>query len=138
MGHARALLPTKDPATLAKFVIKEGLTVRQTEALALEDQGKVKVKKSPSQSYHKDADTVALENDLSSILGMRVSINSNDKGAGRVQVLFKSLDQLDNVIHRLTQFPKVEDLRHNPNLPVGDGNPPPRVGDEDDVKRLLD
>ena len=33
MGHARALLPSEDAARLAALVIKQGLSVRQTEAL---------------------------------------------------------------------------------------------------------
>ncbi len=136
IGHARAILPTSEPESLAKHIIKEGLTVRQAETLAMEEQGKVKKPRSPSQTVYKDANTVALEDDLANMLGMRVIINSNDKGAGTISVHYKSLDQLDEVIHRLTKIPKVEKLSHNPLLPVGPDNP--YYGPEQPAKRLLD
>ncbi|PCJ99082.1 MAG: chromosome partitioning protein ParB [Zetaproteobacteria bacterium] len=107
MGHARALITAKDPEALAKQVILKGLSVRQTEKLAADKKG-VPQKKRTTESTavsDKDSDTVALENDISNALGMRVIIDSADGKSGKLSVEFKSLDQLDEVLHRLAHFP---------------------------------
>ena len=52
----------------------------------------------------KSADTQALEDELSSVLGMLVSID-DEGGHGRLSVSYASLDQLDELLHRLTHNP---------------------------------
>ncbi len=110
MGHARALITAKDPETLVKQVIAKGLSVRQTEKLAADKKGVPQQKRSRTitpgvAANDKDADTVALENDISNALGMRVTIDSADGKSGKLSVEFKSLEQLDEVLHRLAHFP---------------------------------
>ena len=105
MGHARALITAKNPEELAKKVISQGLSVRATEKLANEVSDKTKKGKSSSQKTGKDADTVALEEELSNALGMKVSINSKNGKSGTLSIDFKSLDQLDEVLHRLSHYP---------------------------------
>lgn len=108
MGHARALITAEDPESLAKQVIKRGLSVRQTEKFASEQKNGSKTSrpsKSPSKPIEKDADTIALENDMSNALGMNVSIDSADGKSGTLSIEFKSLDQLDELLHRLAHFP---------------------------------
>ena len=63
---------------------------------------KQKSSKSSAKAPAKDVDTLALEEDLSNIVGMKVSIDSHDGKAGRLSIAFKSLDQLDELIQRLT------------------------------------
>jgi ParB family chromosome partitioning protein len=112
-GHARALVTAKDPEALAEKIVGQGLSVRQTEKLAAEDAGRiVKSRNTDSDSVPrvrkargKDADTLALEAELGHALGMRVSIDSDDGSQGRITVEFKTLDQLDEVLHRLSHFP---------------------------------
>ena len=101
-GHARALLKCSDPVSLASEVVAQGLSVRQTEKLAENYKPKsllktLKTKKAPKE---KDADTKALENDLSMKLGLKVEIDFNGKG-GSVTLHYKSLDQLDSIIAKL-------------------------------------
>ncbi len=106
MGHARALITASDPIGLAKTVLAKGLSVRQTEALANETSLE-KPKKSaaqPSQKTGKDADTLALEAEISNTLGMHVSIDSKNGQEGTFSVRFKSLDQLDELLHRISNF----------------------------------
>ncbi|HBB82432.1 MAG TPA: chromosome partitioning protein ParB, partial [Sulfitobacter sp.] len=71
-GHARALIPAKDPMKLAQQIIKGGLSVRATEALVKKDhageRGNMVNKDRLSQRSEKDADTQALEGDLSANL----------------------------------------------------------------------
>lgn len=97
-GHARALLNAQDPVALAETVVKKGLNVRQTERLATE-RGGVKSRRARTAEA-KDADTVALERDLSNLLGLRVQINFQGRG-GTVVLHYESLDQLDDILYRL-------------------------------------
>lgn len=107
-GHARALITADDPKALAREVISKGLNVRQTESLAAGDidRGTSSAVPSPysdkKASIPKDSDTLALEKDLSDTLGMKVSIDTRDGVSGAVRIEFKSLDQLDDIIARLS------------------------------------
>ncbi len=108
MGHARALITSGDPETLAKQVISKGLSVRQTEKLAADKKGvaqKSRPRPLTGAKPSKDADTIALENEISNALGMQVTIDSTDGKSGRISIDFKSLDQLDDVLHRLSNYP---------------------------------
>lgn len=109
-GHARTLVTAKDPMALAKKIVAGGLSVRQAERLAAEDAGRSKPKSTEGAPQHKalqkDADTLALENEVSNALGMKVSIDVKPGGtSGALQIEFKSLDQLDEVLHRLSHYP---------------------------------
>lgn len=100
-GHARALVTALDPIGLAQQVIKKGLSVRQTEALA-----KATDKPKPTNDNGapvKDADTQALEKDLAAALGMSVSIqNPPGSTSGSVTIRYSDLEQLDEVCRRLS------------------------------------
>ncbi|MEM9898205.1 MAG: ParB/RepB/Spo0J family partition protein, partial [Pseudomonadota bacterium] len=72
-GHARALITSDDPAALARTIIKQGLSVRQTEKLAKSGRA-VSSGKEKADRPEKDADTRALEADLGAALGMSVVI----------------------------------------------------------------
>jgi ParB family chromosome partitioning protein len=51
----------------------------------------------------KDADTIALEGDLSAALGMRVSVDHKEgTEEGMITVKYASLDQLDEICRRLS------------------------------------
>jgi ParB family chromosome partitioning protein len=97
-GHARALLDAAACEDLAETVVRRGLNVRQTEALAREAKGREA--KAPHSVAPKDADTLALESDLTEALGMTVAIRDRD-GAGEVVVTYRTLEQLDEIARRL-------------------------------------
>jgi ParB family chromosome partitioning protein len=100
-GHARALVATHDPIGLAQQVVKRGLSVRQTEALA--KGGAAKKPTNDNGAPTKDADTKVLEKDLAAALGMSVSIqNPPGSSSGSVTVRYKDLEQLDEVCRRLS------------------------------------
>lgn len=108
MGHARALITAQDPVELAKQVLSKGLSVRETESLAMEASGKpkkAKPKGAKGKKSGKDADTLALEAEVSNAIGMNVSIDSTNGQAGKLSIDFKTLDQLDELLHRLSHFP---------------------------------
>jgi len=96
-GHARALITTDDPATLARQVIYRQLSVRDTEKLAKGRGDSTGPSPRKAASAEKDADTRALEQDLSANLGMNVSIDHATDGSGRVVIAYTSLDDLDTL-----------------------------------------
>lgn len=105
MGHARALLGVADAVGLASQVAAKGLSVRQTERLAREEGAKPKGPARPRGAEAKDPDTAALERDLSNLLGLEVSIKFHGKG-GELTIHYGNLEQLDDVLHRLSQTPR--------------------------------
>ncbi|WP_332059961.1 ParB/RepB/Spo0J family partition protein [Bartonella sp. CB74] len=96
-GHARCLITVENPQDLAERVIREGLSVRQTEILAHE-QTNPKVKK--RISVEKDAETKSLEKLLTNVIGMKVIIQHGKKG-GDLKIHYSSLEQLDDICRRL-------------------------------------
>lgn len=112
MGHARALITAEHPVSLAQEIIEKGLSVRQAEKLAAETSGRAQKtrtrKGSPANSnivIEKDQDTLALEHDMSNVLGMKVVIDTADGRSGILKIEFKSLDQLDELLQRLVHSP---------------------------------
>ncbi len=100
-GHARALVTTSDPLALARQVVARGLSVRETEKLAKAPKGTKprKVTLTPT----KDADTRALEGDLSANLRMKVSIDHVDGAEdGQITIRYASLDDLDTLCRLLS------------------------------------
>ncbi len=100
-GHARALIGADDPVALAKLVVRKGLNVRQTEKLAHADKPAAAAPAGAREPAAKDPNTAALENDLSSLLGMVVEIRQKRDG-GMLTIRYQSLEQLDDVLQRLT------------------------------------
>jgi ParB family chromosome partitioning protein len=105
-GHARALITAENPSALAKSVISQGLSVRDTERLAKETkadyEGKKDDKPSKAKKQQKSVDTLALEEELSSKLGMDVVIDLKSGQNGQLKVTFANYDQLDEIVHRLS------------------------------------
>ncbi len=104
-GHARALITSDDPSGLAKQVVAQGLSVRATEALAKkkDEGGSSSTTRSKGTAVEKDADTKALESDLSAALGLSVQIDHKAGGeSGQVTIKYASLDQLDEICRILS------------------------------------
>jgi ParB family transcriptional regulator, chromosome partitioning protein len=109
-GHARALIGAQNPALLASEVIARGLSVRQTEKLAAAHAGRSiqsRSKATKGEGSFKDPNILALEKDIGNILGMTTLIHMDSEFSGKISVEFKSLDQLDEVLLRLSKIPKV-------------------------------
>ena len=103
-GHARALIGVDNSVEIAKQVIKNGLSVRQTESLAKPKPTVAnKPKNHATTKAEKDADTKALENELSAHLGMRVLIDFvSEVQGGKMTINFRSLEQLDDLMNALS------------------------------------
>jgi ParB family chromosome partitioning protein len=98
-GHARTLITSDHPAELARRIVDEGLSVREAEALS-QERGTPRQRGAEPRPT-KDADTAALERRLSDALGLAVSIDHKGEG-GRLEIRYRTLEQLDVVCHRLT------------------------------------
>ncbi|WP_300071260.1 ParB/RepB/Spo0J family partition protein [uncultured Ruegeria sp.] len=106
-GHARALITAENPSELAKIIVRDGLSVRATESLVKkQQQGEVDrpTPRSRNLDSGRDADTRALEKDLSAILAMKVTINHKPgTETGQVVLTYENLDQLDDLCAKLSR-----------------------------------
>ena len=103
-GHARALIGRPDAAALAARIVKEGLTVRQVEALTQE-----RASAKPKRQKSKDADTRAAESELHEALGLDVEIKKGKGEKGELRIRYSSLEQLEDVRLRLLRRPALGD-----------------------------
>lgn len=99
-GHARTLITMDNPTAVAERIVKEGLSVRQVEALSQAENKGFSAPKADRKPAEKDADTRALEKLLSDVTGMKVEINHRERG-GEVRIRYSSLEQLDEICRRL-------------------------------------
>ncbi len=103
-GHARALINTPDPAQLADIAFVDGLSVRETEALARRAVDGPKPAKAraggPKGGAEGSADVVALQQDLADALGLNVQLTDRN-GKGELTIRYGTLEQLDDLCRRL-------------------------------------
>ncbi|MDX1921550.1 MAG: ParB/RepB/Spo0J family partition protein [Alphaproteobacteria bacterium] len=131
-SHARALLSAKNPLALANEVVQSGLSVRQTENLAKTSHDEKGIaageggKRKPQLQLPKtarkgsavqrgqaartitsndSADIKALEREVSSWLGLKVALTQKGDG-GKLLIEYQTLDQLEDVLKRLSIPPK--------------------------------
>ena len=104
-GHARALITAPDPAVLASQVVRRGLSVRETEKLAKTAGTKPQAR--TSRRLEKDADTRAIEADLSANLRMTVRIEHRGMDEGGVlSISYRTLEDLDLLCDVLSKIPR--------------------------------
>lgn len=99
-AHGRTLVSVEDEdvrKALCERIIKEGLSVRETEKLVSEN-GKGKKRKPAART--KNPDVARVEAELKEALGTRVTINQNGK-KGKIEIEFFSRDELDRLIELL-------------------------------------
>ena len=104
MGHARAAAGAEDPVALAKAIVADGLSVRQAEARARTEKTSKNGGKSGGPAHPVDADLAALQRQLGDMLGLRVKVVHSQNG-GRVELNYRTLDQLDMICQRLSGEP---------------------------------
>ncbi|MBI4690566.1 MAG: ParB/RepB/Spo0J family partition protein [Nitrospirae bacterium] len=103
MGHARAVLSIEGKSNqteAARRVIRKGLSVRETEALA-KNISLLEGKKSKGRKLHKDPQIASLEDKLIKSLGTKVRIQHRGKNGGRIEIEYYSLDELDRLLEIL-------------------------------------
>jgi ParB family transcriptional regulator, chromosome partitioning protein len=99
-GHARALVGLPDPEPIAQEIVERGLNVRDVETLVQQRASAAGKPKKQRPRTPKDVDTLAVEKRLSDALGLAVTIDAKGE-SGVVQITYRDLDQLDEVIRRL-------------------------------------
>lgn len=99
MGHARALLPLQNAEQIlaGQEIVGKKLSVREAERL-------VKRLLNPSKraSLQPDRDVQHLQESLAEKLGAKVAVIAGKKGKGKLIIDYDSLEQLDDIISRLT------------------------------------
>ena len=93
VGHARAIINSKNSLEVAKDIIKKGLSVREVEKI---------LKKSKnfnnSSRLHEYLD---IENELTDKIGLKTKIVFNkEKKSGSLTIRFKNLDQLEFIMKK--------------------------------------
>jgi ParB family chromosome partitioning protein len=97
-GAARMLVSAADPEEMAREIVDRGLNVREVEALA-KDRAHPGGKR-PNKRGVKNPDTLALERRMSDLLGLTVTVDARGRG-GVLQIRYRTLEQLDDVLRRL-------------------------------------
>ncbi len=96
-GHGRALLGASQAEVLAARVLKDGLSVRETESLV---RGQRQRTRSTRPARSGDPDIQALEKRLGEATGLKVAIRAKGE-SGRLTLTYRTLGQLDDIIARL-------------------------------------
>ncbi len=110
MGHARTLigLDGAQQVMLAEQIVYNNLSVREAEALVkklsdpLTKYDAIEKKSAPSK-INMSQDLLRLQETLSDKLGATVNIKANANGAGMLKISYANLDQLDEIIAKMSQ-----------------------------------
>ncbi|MDZ4098307.1 MAG: ParB/RepB/Spo0J family partition protein [Methylophilaceae bacterium] len=101
MGHARALLSLEGAKQVmaAEQVAAKQLSVREAEQLVKRLSAEVK---KPAKKVAQDRDVLRLQENLAEQLGAAVQIQTGRGGAGTLKIRYANLDQLDDIIAKLS------------------------------------
>ena len=100
-GHARTLIGKPNIEKTALEIVSGAMNVRQAEQRS-------KSSTRPKKTKPKDADTRALEKGISDSIGMEVEISHKGEKGGEVKIQYKTLEQLDDLMHRLSSYVEVD------------------------------
>lgn len=110
MGHARALigLTGAQQVMLAEQIIQNNLSVRDAENLVKKHHEQIaQATQNPAQKLMQKTsvnhDVLRLQEALSDKLGASVSIKAGANGAGSMKISYASLDQLDEIIAKISR-----------------------------------
>ena len=95
MGHARAVLSlvANSQNSIIKQAVAQKLSVRAIESIVrAKKQTKTKLVVGKSQ------DTISLENEFSEHLAADVKIHHKQNGSGKIEVKYKSLEELQGIM----------------------------------------
>ncbi|ADI31143.1 ParB/RepB/Spo0J family partition protein [Methylotenera versatilis] len=106
MGHARALigLDGAQQVMLATQIVQDNLSVREVESLVKNlEATSIEAPQKQIQKTHINPDVLRLQEALSDKLGATVSIKADAKGAGTLKISYANLDQLDEIVSRISR-----------------------------------
>lgn len=100
MGHARCLLslPEVQQRSAALEIANSGLSVRQAEKLV---KSWPPTSKARANEESNDPNIRHLENELSELLGMPVTLKQKSPKAGELNIKYSSLEELEGVLERI-------------------------------------
>ncbi len=108
MGHARAIINSNDPETLAKRAANESLTVRHVEDLVRDEKiEKVKnntllVRTESKIRFVNSQELTRIESKLAEILKTEVKISYNSfKNNGKITIKFSELEEIQQLIENI-------------------------------------
>ena len=99
MGHARALINVQDPTQMIKLyeeVVAKGYSVRKVEELVRSLNEEKPASKPADPELQKAYSQIA--DRLSSIFGAKVKVDRNEKGKGKISLVFSSDEELENIL----------------------------------------
>ncbi|GAB5390030.1 MAG: ParB/RepB/Spo0J family partition protein [Alphaproteobacteria bacterium] len=113
-GHGKVLAGNDNARDIAAEILRRNLSVRETERIASrwgqdgagaedETDAKPKKRRKTTTIREKDSDLLAVEADMTSMLGMECELEMSSDAAGRLCVSFKDFDQLDFLLARLME-----------------------------------
>ena len=105
VGHARAIITTENPSSIARRIVNQGLSVRETEAMVrgVSKKKSMRLDLKKTNNNRKLADTIELEKQLSLNTGHKVTINHKAlSGVGVVNISYDSLLELDKICEILS------------------------------------
>lgn len=99
MGHARTLITLPEAVQLeaANLIVARGLSVRETEHLVRELQ----TEPVPKAPKYVDPDIAHLQMSLAKQLKLKVAIQCNAKGRGKLVIHYRNLNELDTLVSQL-------------------------------------
>ena len=102
LGHAKAIMPMPDPIETAEMIIAQGMSVRAAEAYVkrYKDGSAIDVSDSYRAAEDKDPNIANLEQQLTDLLGLKVSLKHKGPG-GELKIKYRHGDQLEDVMRRL-------------------------------------
>jgi ParB family chromosome partitioning protein len=110
MGHARALvgLDAAQQILMAEQIVYDGLSVREAESLVKKHHGEhekpvAKTAQTDARKVNASQDVLRLQESLSDKLGAAVTIKAGANGAGSLKINYASLDQLDEIIAKISR-----------------------------------
>ena len=100
MGHARALINIKEKnkqIEIYKKIVKNGISVRDTEKLLLESKKTLKKENNNYKSKYINQ----VESKLKKMFDSNISVRSNNSGKGYIKIEFKSQENLEYIINKI-------------------------------------
>ena len=96
-------MTSDDPVGLAKRIVRDGLSVRQAEALTQKPEtgGKPPRKLETKSLDFKAADIKELERQIEERLGLKADIRLGKGEKGELRIRYKTLDQFESLCQRL-------------------------------------
>jgi ParB family chromosome partitioning protein len=91
-GHARALVGVENAGSVADDVVKQSLTVRQTENLVRRQRS--------NSSSDVNQEVLHLADQISTLIGLKSNVKLNGSG-GTIEINFKNFEELDFFIRKL-------------------------------------